>query len=98
MPPYWTSCGRRPDVTPFTYASGEEIRKGDHITYHGEQGEVEFVVAGLSGDPALDWYAKEFPGGGVMINATGFGSVFLGADDIDETLELTSRGPETIKP
>ena len=76
----------------FTYRTGEDIRKGDRITYRGELGEVEFVVTGRVGDSQMDWYVQQFPGGGVMITASGFGSVFLGVDDIDETLELKSRG------
>jgi hypothetical protein len=76
----------------FVYKSGEEVKNGDHITYHGEPGEVEFVVARLTGNPAMDWYVEQFPGGGFMINAKGFGSVFLGKSDIDEELEFVSRG------
>jgi hypothetical protein len=39
----------------------------------------------------MDWYLDQFPGGGAMIKATGFGSVFLGVNDIDESLEFKSR-------
>lgn len=28
----------------FVYESGQEIEKGDRIKYHGDPGEVEFVV------------------------------------------------------
>jgi hypothetical protein len=27
----------------FVYQSGEEVKSGDRVTYHGEPGEVEFV-------------------------------------------------------
>jgi hypothetical protein len=74
------------------YESGEEIRKGDRIDYHREPGEVEFIVQNKSGDPTMDWYLEQFPGGGVMINAKGFGRVFLGGDDMDDFLEFRSRG------
>jgi hypothetical protein len=76
----------------FTYHSGEEVRSGDHITYHGEPGKVEFVVTGRIGDPATDWYTEQYPGGGFMITASGFGNVFLTGNDIDEDLKLLSRG------
>jgi hypothetical protein len=76
----------------FVYQSGEEIQKGDLINYHGDPGEVEFVVQSRTGDPAMDWYLEQFPGGGVMINAKGFGRVFLAEGDIDDFLEFTSRG------
>jgi hypothetical protein len=76
----------------FVYKSGGEVKIGDRVTYHGEPGEVEFVVANPTGDPAMDWYVEQFPGGGFMINAKGFGKVFLGETDIDEDLEFVSRG------
>jgi len=37
------------------YQSGEEIRKGDKVLFHGEPGEIEFVVDKLVGDPVVDW-------------------------------------------
>ena len=83
-------------MSSLTYRSGEEIKGGDRITYHGEPGEVEFVVTKKVGDAAKDWYLDQFPGGGVMVTASGFGSVFLGVNDIDEDdLEFTSRGEKT---
>ena len=75
----------------FKYQSGEEVIKGDHITYHGKPGEIEFVVTDFTGDAATDWYLEEFPGGGIMINAEGFGNVFLEESDADEDLEFVSR-------
>jgi hypothetical protein len=76
----------------FIYHSGEEVKSGDRITYHGEPGEVEFVVASPTGDPAMDWYFQQFPGGGFMVNAKNFGKVFLPGRDIDDDLEFVSRG------
>ena len=75
----------------FTYQSGEEVKKGDRITYNGNPGEVEFVVVDPTGDPAMDWYLEEFPGGGIMIDTAGFGNVFLQGNDLDEDLEFVSR-------
>ncbi len=75
----------------FTYRSGGEIRAGDRITYHGETGKVEFVITGKTGDAAMDWYVEQYPGGGFMIAAQGFGNVFLTESDIDEDLEFVSR-------
>lgn len=75
----------------FNYPSGQAVQVGDVIVYHGEPGEVEFVVADRTGDPSKDWYLEQFPGGGFMITAKGFGSVFLGEGDIDEDLEFVSR-------
>jgi hypothetical protein len=39
---------------PLTYRSGEEIKKGDRVLFHGEPGEIEFVVESVVGDPAMD--------------------------------------------
>ncbi|HSF15786.1 MAG TPA: hypothetical protein VLK65_09545 [Vicinamibacteria bacterium] len=46
------------------------------------------------GDPSLGWYLETFPGGGIMLWAEGFGSVFLtrdNFDDFDDLLEFVSR-------
>jgi hypothetical protein len=74
----------------YRYTSGEEVRDGDHIRYNGEPGEVRFVIFDKTGDSAADWYVERF-GGGLMIEARSFGSVFLAEGDIDEDLEFTSR-------
>jgi len=72
----------------WVYPSGEEVRAGDRIRYRGEEGVVDFVVSDLSGDSDRDWYMDEY-GGGIMIMAAGFGSVFI--SDFDEKLELVAR-------
>ena len=81
-------------VKNFLYQSGEQVRCGDRILYHGEQGLVELVVAGKVGDDAVDWYLDEYPGGGLMLNASNFGNVFLRERDIDEKLVFVSRKPD----
>jgi hypothetical protein len=63
--------------------TGEHIRKGDRIGITEPAKRNSWHRRG--GDP-MDWYAKQFPGGGIMINATGRQRVF--ADDIDEKLEF----------
>ena len=50
------------------YASGEQVRAGDRIEYHGEPGEVEFLAAEITGNPETDWYVKEHSPG-FMITA-----------------------------
>jgi hypothetical protein len=76
----------------FTYRSGEEVRTRDRITYHGEPGEVEFVVIQKIGFAAIDWYIEQCPGGGFMITMGSFGKVFLTEAEIDEDLDFVSRG------
>ncbi|HEX7895212.1 MAG TPA: hypothetical protein VF447_13535 [Terriglobales bacterium] len=49
------------------------------------------MVTQASDDPARNWFVQQFPGGGIMIQAKGFGSVFLGLNDIDEQLEFVNR-------
>jgi hypothetical protein len=78
-------------VKPPVYLSGKEVKNGDRIRFHGEPGEVEFVVTDVTGDASMDWYLEEHPGGGVMITAKEFGSVFLPTSAIDERLEYVSR-------
>jgi hypothetical protein len=75
------------------YQSGEEIKKGDRVLFHGEPAEVEFIVDGLTGEGGLDWYRREF-GRGVMIREPKhFGSAFIQAESLPETedLEFLSR-------
>lgn len=81
-------------MAAFRYPSGDDVREGDRVRYHGEGGTVDFVVVENVGDPSLDWYVEKFPGGGVMITAETFGSVFLSPTDIAEHLELITRREE----
>jgi hypothetical protein len=80
---------------PFTYQTGEEIKKGDRVTFHGDPGEIEFISDPSVDDPQ-DWYIKEF-GGGVMVIEpdTGppkrFGRVFITDTADAEDLVLVSR-------
>lgn len=82
-------------MTALRYSSGDEIKEGDRIRYHGERGRVDFIVTDRSGDEARDWYIEQFPGGGLMIDAEGFGSVFLNVAEIDDQLELVAREERT---
>jgi len=71
--------------------SGEDVLTGDHVRFHGEEGTVEFVVQERVGDASLDWYLEQYPEGGLMIIANGFGRVFLTPASIDERLELVGH-------
>jgi hypothetical protein len=73
------------------YKSGEEIRKGDRVLFHGEPGEIEFIVAALIGDPAMDWYLKEY-GPGVMVAESKAGRTFVSDTEAAEDLQFVSRG------
>ena len=62
----------------FIYRSGEAVKPGDRVLYHGESGHVDFVVTDKTGDPSRDWFLEKYPGGGFMIIAKGFGPVSWG--------------------
>ncbi|HKW99363.1 MAG TPA: hypothetical protein VJN43_16605 [Bryobacteraceae bacterium] len=70
------------------YASGEEIQAGDRVRYHGETGRIEFIAK--AGDPETRWYVERF-GGGCMVQAQGFGRVFLSSSATEEDLEFVGR-------
>ena len=60
--------------------------------FHGEPGEIEFVINGFVGDSILDWH-METNGPGVMIlEPKVFGSVSIRDIENAEDLEFVSRG------
>ena len=73
-----------------TYPTGEEIRSGDRVLYHGESGQVDFVAE--RGNPETAWYVEQF-GGGCMILVPTFGCVFV--SKADEDLEFVGRAPSS---
>jgi hypothetical protein len=77
------------------YVSGEEIRAGDRILYHGEVGRVEFVAKPgerrPEWDSVLEWHIEQF-GGGCMVNAPNWGRIFV--TEPNEDLQFVAReGP-----
>jgi hypothetical protein len=40
------------------YQTGEEIHRGDRVTYGGNAGLIELVVEALTGEPEEDWCLK----------------------------------------
>jgi hypothetical protein len=78
----------------FTYQSGEEIKKGDRVLFHGEPGEIEFVADALIGDPAMDWYVEEHGGGVMVIEPKYFGQAFLTETQTEEDLVFVSRAED----
>lgn len=63
------------------------------MLFHGEPGEIEFTVEALIGDPALDWYLKEY-GPGAMVVDSRAGRTFISDTKNAEDLVLvsTSKG------
>jgi len=58
------------------YQSGEEIKKGDHVLFHGEPGEIEFVVTHRNGDPAMDWFIENEGPGVMVVEPKAFGRAY----------------------
>ena len=74
------------------YRSGDDIRKGDKVFFHGEPGEIEFVVDELVGDPTMDWYMREQGPGVMVLEPKLFRRVFVHNTENAEDLQLVSRG------
>ena len=74
------------------YRSGEEIKKGDHVLLHGQQGQVELVATNPD-DPESSWHVKQFGGGVLISEPKVFGRLFIRASEIGEyeDLEFVSR-------
>jgi hypothetical protein len=73
------------------YQTGDEIQKGDRVLFHGEPGEIEFIVDALSADPAMDWYMKEHGPGVMVLEPKIFGRAFIRDTENAEDLVLVSR-------
>ena len=76
------------------YSTGEEIKKGDRVLFHGTPGFVEFMAT--EPGPETDWYIQQY-GGGIMIRDEIAGRTFVSADQVSEyerleDLEFVSRG------
>ena len=73
------------------YQSGQGIRKGDKVLFHGQPGEIEFVVERLVGDPAIDWHMRQ-QGPGVMgLEPKHFGRAYIRETENAEDLEARGQ-------
>jgi hypothetical protein len=76
------------------YRTGEEIRKGDRVRFHGNPAAVELVSFDLSDpNPEVVWHMKEFGGGVLISDPMVSGRTFIPHDQLDEyeDLEFVSR-------
>lgn len=76
------------------YRSGQEIRKHDHVLFHGNSAEIELVASDLNDpDPDVAWHMKEFGGGVMVLDPAVSGRTFIRKDSLDEyeDLEFVSR-------
>jgi len=77
------------------YRSGEEIRKGDRVLFHGSPAEVELVACDAN-DPETAWYIEEYGGGVMVSDPMVSGRTFIPKDQLDEyeDLEFVSRATD----
>jgi hypothetical protein len=78
------------------YRTGEEIRRGDRIRFHGNAAEIGAVASNSFCDPndaATTWYGQEYGGGVMILDPMGSGRTFIRAGEIPgyEDLEFISR-------
>ena len=74
-----------------TYLTGEEIRKGDRVLFHGEPGEIELVADPAIADPETDWFVQEHGQGVMILEPKNFGRAFLTEPQTAEDLKFIAR-------
>jgi hypothetical protein len=84
-------------MSPFVlrYRSGQEIKKGDRVLFHGNPAQIEFVACDPeSSDPQIAWHMKDSGGGVMILEPKHFGRAFVGTESLEECedLEFVSRG------
>jgi hypothetical protein len=81
--------------TILRYRSGEEIRKGDRVRFHGNPAEIEPVSCDPDDpNPEVAWYLKEFGGGVLILDPLASERTFVASGELEEyeDLEFVSRG------
>jgi hypothetical protein len=81
------------------YQSGEEIKSGDRVLFHGNPAEIQ-LVATDSADPNQAWYVQECAGGVMILDPAVSGRTFIAANQISdyEDLEFVSRAEAESRP
>jgi hypothetical protein len=80
------------NVLILKYRSGEEIKKGDRVLFHGNPAEVE-LVAFDPNEPEQAWHVQQFGGGVMILDPIVSGRTFIATDQLNdyEDLEFVSR-------
>ena len=83
-------------ITLLKYRSGEEIKKGDRILFHGNPAEIEFVAFDPN-DSEHAWHVQEFGSGVLIADPMASGRTFIRGDSLAEyeDLEFVSRAATT---
>lgn len=71
-----------------TYQTGEEIRRGDRVTYGGNAGVIELVVEASTGKPEEDWLFETHAASIMVAEPKVFGRVYLPAPQEEEDLHF----------
>jgi hypothetical protein len=82
-------------MSALKYRSGEEIKNGDRVLFHGNAAKIELVACDPNDpDPNVAWHVKEFGGGVLILDPLVSGRTFIPSDSLDEyeDLEFVSRG------
>lgn len=74
-----------------TYHTGEEIHRGDQVTYGGHAGVIELVVEAITGAPEEDWLFEHHGPGVMVAEPTVFGRVYVGEPHQEEDLLFVAR-------
>jgi hypothetical protein len=74
-----------------SYETGEEIRQGDHVQFHGNAGRVELVVDPHVPDQETKWYLQEYGQGVMVIEPAEFGRACVTPEGAWENLVFVSR-------
>jgi hypothetical protein len=78
--------------TALKYRSGQDIRKGDRVLFHGNPAEIE-LVAYDPNDPETALHVSEYGGGVLVSDPMVSGRTFIPRDQLEEyeDLEFVSR-------
>jgi hypothetical protein len=80
------------------YRSGEEIKAGDQVLFHGNPAEVELVASDPDDpNPAVAWYLKEFGGGVLISDPMATGRTFIPRSSLDDYKDLDFRSRATAR-
>ena len=74
-----------------TYRTGEEIKQGDKVLFHGNPAEIELVACDPN-DLESASYVQEFGGGIMVLDPSVSGHTFIPADQIGEYEDLEFAG------
>jgi len=82
-------------MSALRYRSGEEIKIGDRVVFHGNAAEIELVACDPNDpEPGVAWYMKEHGGGVLILDPLVSERTFIPSDSLheNEDLEFVSRG------